>query len=164
MVSQEQLGRTIVKLRKLLGLSQESFALESGIDRRYVSDIENGKRNISFEVLSRIASFFNISLSSLFLFAERSGPFEDQKSLNRFLTDRGINSAGTLSNPLFVFAVIGISDEGQIVYSFSLMVAVVLLTAGLRRSEAEDFVKSSINKDLAVFKGLKPIIVYSVEK
>ena len=47
---QEDLGRTIVRLRKEKGYSQEAFANEAGIDRRYMSDIENGKRNISIDI------------------------------------------------------------------------------------------------------------------
>ena len=66
MVSQIQVGKTIIRLRKLRGLSQEKFALESGIDRRYISDVENGKRNVSFEFLNRVADYFNLSLSSFF--------------------------------------------------------------------------------------------------
>ena len=70
MVSQEQIGKAIVLLRKEKGLSQESFAYESGIDRRYLSDIENGKRNISLDVLNRISAFFKIPLSSFISKAE----------------------------------------------------------------------------------------------
>ena len=44
---QEDLGKTIIRLRKEKGYSQEAFANETGVDRRYMGDIENGKRNIS---------------------------------------------------------------------------------------------------------------------
>ena len=55
MTIQEKVGKTIIKLRKERGMSQETFAYESGIDRRYMSDIENGKRNISLDILERVA-------------------------------------------------------------------------------------------------------------
>ena len=89
MVSQEQVGMAIVRLRKLRGLSQEKFALESGIDRRYLSDVENGKRNISFELLNRLASFFNVSLSFLIEEAEQSFSFNNVEELREFLHGRG---------------------------------------------------------------------------
>ena len=48
-------------------MSQETFAYESGIDRRYMSDIENGKRNISLDILERVADKLGIKLSEFFL-------------------------------------------------------------------------------------------------
>ena len=70
MTIQEKLGKVIVQLRKKEGISQETLALNAGIDRKYMSDIENGKRNISIEIIERLSKFFNISISSLFLMVE----------------------------------------------------------------------------------------------
>ncbi len=70
MTIQEKVGKTIIKLRKERGMSQETFAYESGIDRRYMSDIENGKRNISLDILERVAVKLEISLSGFFKIAE----------------------------------------------------------------------------------------------
>lgn len=70
MTLQEKVGKAIIKLRKERGMSQETFAFESGIDRRYMSDIENGKRNISLDILERIADKLNIRLSDFFLQVE----------------------------------------------------------------------------------------------
>lgn len=70
MTIQQKVGITIKELRKEQGMSQETFAYESGIDRRYMSDIENGKRNISLDILERIADKLEISLSKLFQKAE----------------------------------------------------------------------------------------------
>ena len=47
---QERIGKAIVRLRAARGVSQEKMALEAKIDRRYMSDIENGKRNISIDI------------------------------------------------------------------------------------------------------------------
>lgn len=70
MTIQEKLGKVIVQLRKEEGISQETLALNAGIDRKYMSDIENGKRNISIDIIERLSKFFNISISSLFLMVE----------------------------------------------------------------------------------------------
>ena len=70
MTIQEKVGKTIIKLRKERGMSQETFAYESGIDRRYMSDIENGKRNISLDILERVADKLGIRLSEFFLEVE----------------------------------------------------------------------------------------------
>lgn len=69
---QENLGRTIIRLRKEKGYSQEAFANEAGIDRRYMSDIENGKRNISIDILERICNKLGIKISEFFIEVERS--------------------------------------------------------------------------------------------
>ena len=62
----EKFGQAVATLRKEKGYSQERFAFEAGIARKYMSDIENGKRNVSLDVISRIAEKLGISLSELF--------------------------------------------------------------------------------------------------
>lgn len=68
---QENLGRTIVRLRREKGFSQKAFANEAGIDRRYMSDIENGKRNISIDILERICNKLGMKMSELFVEVEK---------------------------------------------------------------------------------------------
>jgi transcriptional regulator with XRE-family HTH domain len=48
-------GINVRKVRQSLNLSQEKLALDSGIDRSYMSDIENGKRNISLQLAEKIS-------------------------------------------------------------------------------------------------------------
>ncbi|WP_340672098.1 helix-turn-helix transcriptional regulator [Bradyrhizobium ottawaense] len=43
------------RARKGLGLSQEDLALEAGLDRTYVSQVERGTRNCTIIVLARLA-------------------------------------------------------------------------------------------------------------
>lgn len=69
---QEDLGKTIIRLRKEKGYSQEAFANEAGIDRRYMSDIENGKRNISIDILDRVCNKLGIKISDFFVEVEKS--------------------------------------------------------------------------------------------
>ena len=69
---QVDLGRTISRLRKEKGYSQEAFANEAGIDRRYMSDIENGKRNISIDILDRVCNKLGIKISEFFVEVEKS--------------------------------------------------------------------------------------------
>ncbi len=61
-----QLGMRIRYLRSLRKWSQEDLALESGVNRNYICDLENGRRNPSLEILERIADAFSITLSELF--------------------------------------------------------------------------------------------------
>lgn len=52
-------------------MSQERFAIEAGIDRRYMSDIENGRRNVSLDIIERIGNNLNLPLSELFRVVEQ---------------------------------------------------------------------------------------------
>jgi transcriptional regulator with XRE-family HTH domain len=48
-------AETVRRARKGAGLSQEELALEAGVDRTYVSQVERGKRNVTIVLLARIA-------------------------------------------------------------------------------------------------------------
>ena len=61
-----QLGIRIRYLRKQKRMSQLDLALESGINRNYLSDLEKGRRNPTVLVLNKIAIALNIDLSNLF--------------------------------------------------------------------------------------------------
>lgn len=58
-------GMRVAHLRKAKGWSQEKLALESGISRSYIGDVERGERNISLVNICRIASTMGINLSHL---------------------------------------------------------------------------------------------------
>ena len=66
MKAQEQLGMRIRFLRRQLRWSQEDLAINANINKNYISDLENGRRNPSLDILERIAIAFNISLAELF--------------------------------------------------------------------------------------------------
>ncbi len=61
-----QLGMRIRYLRSLRKWSQEDLALEANINRNYICDLENGRRNPSLDILERISDAFGITLSELF--------------------------------------------------------------------------------------------------
>ena len=60
-----QLGMRIRYLRKSLKMSIEDLALECGINRNYLCDLENGRRNPTLQMLEKIANGFDISISEL---------------------------------------------------------------------------------------------------
>ena len=66
MKAQEQLGMRIKYLRQKHKWSQEDLALNSNINRNYISDLENGRRNPSLEILERITIALGITLEELF--------------------------------------------------------------------------------------------------
>ncbi len=67
----QQLGSTIRKRRRELGLSQELLAERSGLHRNYIGGVERGERNVGFINLCRIASGLELSLVELLSLVER---------------------------------------------------------------------------------------------
>lgn len=61
-----QLGMRIRYLRSLRKWSQEDLALEANVNKNYICDLENGRRNPSLDILERISDAFGITLSELF--------------------------------------------------------------------------------------------------
>lgn len=61
-----KVGQRIRELRKELDLSQEALALKAEVDRTYMTDVENGRRNVSIEILERIISALEVSFTKFF--------------------------------------------------------------------------------------------------
>ncbi len=63
---QKRFGEKVRELRKAKGLSQESLALVSGLDRTYIGGVERGERNISLLNIHKIANALSVSAKELF--------------------------------------------------------------------------------------------------
>jgi transcriptional regulator with XRE-family HTH domain len=59
-------GLRIKELRNKMGLSQESLGNKAEIDRTYVTDVENGRRNISIESLEKLVNALEIPFKDFF--------------------------------------------------------------------------------------------------
>jgi transcriptional regulator with XRE-family HTH domain len=59
-------GTNIRKLRADRGLSQEELAHRAGIDRSYLSEIENGHKSVGVVVLDDIAAALEAEITELF--------------------------------------------------------------------------------------------------
>ena len=60
-----QLGKRITYLRKMRKFSQEDLALEANVNKNYLSDLENGRRNPTLKILEKIANALGIDVSEL---------------------------------------------------------------------------------------------------
>lgn len=61
----EKFGIRLRTLRKEKGLSQEELALKSGLNRPYISAIEKGKRNVSLEVMEKLAGALEVGIGEI---------------------------------------------------------------------------------------------------
>ena len=58
---EQKLGAAIMMRRRNQLISQEDFARKAGINRSYMSSIENGKRMVSVSVIERVAGALGIT-------------------------------------------------------------------------------------------------------
>lgn len=61
-----KVGLRIKELRNKIGISQEALANRAEIDRTYVTDVENGRRNISIENLEKLINALDVQLKDFF--------------------------------------------------------------------------------------------------
>ena len=65
-------ARALKVIREYHRLSQTELADRLGLSKSYISELEAGSKKASLDVLERYAEQFQIPMSSLMLFAERS--------------------------------------------------------------------------------------------
>lgn len=84
-MTSKQIGVILSALREERGISQEKFALALDIPRPSVSQIENGKRELSFLELQSVLTFFHISFEEFVLrWDDRYGrKLAAKKSINK---------------------------------------------------------------------------------
>lgn len=59
-------GELVRRLRSEKGYSQEQFSFRVGVDRTYINQIEQGRRNVTIGTADKLANALGLSLSSLF--------------------------------------------------------------------------------------------------
>jgi transcriptional regulator with XRE-family HTH domain len=66
------LGKAAAARREELGLTQEALSLKAGnLHQRWISNVENGKRNPSYASLKRLATGLDLATSELIARAEQ---------------------------------------------------------------------------------------------
>ena len=65
-------GEELRKAREAAGLTQEKLSFEAGLDRTYISLLENDKHSPSLDVLLRICDAVGVTASELIARVERS--------------------------------------------------------------------------------------------
>jgi len=62
----DRVGQRLKTLRKEKGITQEKLSFESNVDKTYISEVENGKRNISMVNLEKLILTLGFSLREFF--------------------------------------------------------------------------------------------------
>ncbi|MDP2779161.1 helix-turn-helix domain-containing protein [Devosia sp.] len=63
----ETFGRNVRQARKDKGWTQEQLAFEAGVKRAYLSEVENGQRNVSLDIVEKLAKALDVSPEGLML-------------------------------------------------------------------------------------------------
>jgi transcriptional regulator with XRE-family HTH domain len=74
MHEEEIFGKILQEERKAKKISQERLAKLAGLDRTFISLIENGKRSPTFSTILKICSALEIAPSELFSIYEKRDP------------------------------------------------------------------------------------------
>jgi len=61
----EKLGRNLKRIRSDKNMSQGDIARALGVDRGYISNIENGKRNPTLATITKLAEALKVSVNEL---------------------------------------------------------------------------------------------------
>lgn len=72
-------GEVLKLLRIYNDYTSSSLASEMGISQGYISDLENGKKEPSLDVLKKYSKIFKIPVSSIVLMAENFEKTEEKK-------------------------------------------------------------------------------------
>ncbi len=70
------LGKRIHNLREEKRLTQEELEERTGINARYISAVECGRRNITVKTLEKIAEGLEVEVYELFLYKSQEKPEE----------------------------------------------------------------------------------------
>lgn len=157
---QSRLGIILKRLRETRKISQEKLANLSKVDRRYLSDVENGRRNVSLNTLERLAGVFNLNVSELVAMAEDAYfvPTTLQQ-LKESLCDLGFEDAIVLENPEYLAAVSGVTDDGRVVYDYDLMVRCLCENDGMTPDESIEFIEYNTVRAIEYMGPKAPVIV-----
>lgn len=105
----ETVGKKIKELRIQKGISQEKLANECGLDRTYITYVENAKKNITIETLYKITQALNVSLKDFFDMDESQFTVKTKEKPNLTMNDLISNK---IYNNLEIASIFSCSTQG----------------------------------------------------
>ena len=79
----DQLGSRIRQYRKKMKLTQESLALNSGINVSFLGDVERGLKKPSIDSLEKLLKSLGVTFQEFFDFEAEIKPFKDCTALEK---------------------------------------------------------------------------------
>lgn len=129
-----------------------------------MSDIENGKRNISLDILERLAKGLSMSVGKLFELADTlSNTPKDVETLKEWLRDNDHEDTALFESPDFLSAIMGITEDGRLIYSYERMVASLIAEDHIDEDEAIEFIDYNTIRTIPYMGEKAPIIMYDIQ-
>lgn len=100
----EQFGRRLKSLRGNKGWTQEYLAEKMDISSNYLSSIERGQENPTFEMLIKFSKAFEIEIFELFDFEHETTPEKLKKMFNKFANEINDEKLGLAVRVLRIIA------------------------------------------------------------
>jgi len=94
------LGDTLKRTRNIYGITASQMSKQLGISASYLSEIENGKKHPSVELLQKYADIYGIKLSSLILLSESIEEAKEKKDGPAFIRQLMLNLINGMSHQL----------------------------------------------------------------
>jgi len=94
------LGETLKRTRNIYGMTASQMSKRLGISASYLSEIENGKKQPSVELLQKYADIYGIKLSSLILLSESIDEAKEKKDGTAFIRQLMLNLINGMSHQL----------------------------------------------------------------
>lgn len=63
--SAQKFGENMQKIRLEKGMSQGDICRELGLDRAYISNVENGKQNLTLSTMEKVAKVLDTAIEEL---------------------------------------------------------------------------------------------------
>lgn len=98
------------------------------------------------------------------MFMRNKSYFKTVEELKEFLTDFGYEGTIVLENPDYVGAVIGVDDEGRLVYSYDKMVQCLVDEDGMSYEEAAEFIDYNTIRALPYMGTSAPIVFHELSE
>ena len=86
------------------------------------------------------------------------------ESLREYLGERGFNETSFFENPDFVDAIVGITDEGNLIYDYDKMIQSLVNEGEMNEEEAIEWIEYNTIRTIPYMGNGRPIIVYGIEK
>lgn len=88
---------------------------------------------------------------------------ETVEEIEQYAIEQGYEGVTViLRNPDFADAFIGLSQDGQAIYDYNLMVQSLMKTEGMSEEEAVEFIDYNTVRAIPYMEGEKPIILYPI--
>ena len=78
-------------------MSKAELARELGFSRSFITELEAGNKKVTIETLERYSIYFDIPISSLMLFAERTSNADFSERTRTFVADKALKMLDWIS-------------------------------------------------------------------